>query len=234
MWTLTSKFYKSGSHPLTTFLFQNSKLLTALPDSSMIHRLTNTSTQQFNDSHFLSCTSTLMRLQKENFDSHSQKRVHPRQLKQFSPSAVHKTRKWFDPSPSPVLPLPNSFRLLLQQELHSTSDAAEKKKHQSAKLPALPLPYRPCPPRKTPSFQSSSSTIVSFVRKLQPFSSTKPPFSIIASPTLAIIRSRHTGSIPIHCSRHANHSVHHPSPKSTKLPIQKYSKSSRHENKQLN
>jgi len=139
MRTLTSKFCKSGSHPLTTFLFQNSKLLTTLLDSSMIHRLTNTSTQQFNDSHFLSCTSTLMRLQKEIFDSHSQKRVDPRQLKQFSPSAIHKTRRWSDPSPSPVLPLPNSSRLLLQQELHSTSDAAEKKL-QSAKLPALQLP----------------------------------------------------------------------------------------------
>ncbi len=149
MRTLTSKFYKSGSHPLTSFHFQNSKLLTALPDSSMIHRLTNTSTQQLNDSHFLSCTSTLMRLQKEIFDSHSQKRVHPRQLKQFSPSAVHKTRRWSDPSPSPVLPLPNSSRLLLQQELHPTSNAAEKK-HQSAKLPALQLPTSFLHPVRSP------------------------------------------------------------------------------------
>jgi hypothetical protein len=38
----------------------------------MIHRLTCTSTQQFNDSHFLSCTSTLMRFQKEILHSHSQ------------------------------------------------------------------------------------------------------------------------------------------------------------------
>jgi len=205
MRTLTSKFYKSGSHPLTTFLFQNSKLFTALRDSSMIHKLTNTSTQQFNDSHFLSCTSTLMRLQKENFDFHSQKRVHPRQLKQFSPSAVHKTRRWSDPSPSPVLPLPNFLSSTSATGAPLNLRRSEKKKHQSAKLPTLPFPYHPFPPRKTPSFQSSSSTIVSFVRKLQPFSSTKPPFSIIALPTLAIIRSRHTSSIPIHCSRHANH-----------------------------
>ncbi len=174
---------------------------------------------------------------KEIFDSHSQKRVHPRQLKQFSPSAVHKTRRWSDPSPSPLLLL-NSSRLFLQQELHSTSDAVEKKNFSqlssllSNSLPPSSIPS--VPQRRTPSFLSSISTIVSFVRKLQPFSSTKPPFSIIASPTLAIIRSRHTGSIPIHCSRHANHSVHHPSPKSTKLPIQKYSKSNHHENKGLN
>jgi len=67
---------------------------------------------------------------------------------------------------------------------------------------------------KNRSFLSSSSCIVSFVQKFR-------PFSIIASPTLAIIRSRHTGSIPIQCSRHANLSVHHPSPKSTKLPMWK-------------
>jgi hypothetical protein len=61
----------------------------------------------------------------------------------------------------------------------------------------------------------------SFVQKLQPFSRAKPPFSIIASPTLAIIRSRHTGSIPIQSSRHANLSVHHLCPNSTKLPMRK-------------
>jgi hypothetical protein len=71
-----------------------------------------------------------------------------------------------------------------------------------------------CPFSKNPSFRSFSSTFVSFVQKLQ-------QFSIIASPTLAIIRSRHTGSIPIQCSRHANLSVHHLSPKSTKLPMRK-------------
>jgi hypothetical protein len=57
---------------------------------------------------------------------------------------------------------------------------------------------------------------------------------MMASPTLAIIRGRHTSSLPIHCSRHANHPVPHSSPKSTKLPIQEYSKSSRHKNKRLN
>jgi hypothetical protein len=72
-----------------------------------------------------------------------------------------------------------------------------------------------------PSFSSFSSTIVSSVQKLQPFSHAKPPSSIIASPTLAIIRSRHTCSIPIQCSRHAKLSVHHLSPKSTKLPMRK-------------
>jgi hypothetical protein len=58
--------------PTDSFPFPKLKLLPVLPDSSMIHRLTNTSTQQFNDSHFLSCTSTLMRFQKEIVHSHSQ------------------------------------------------------------------------------------------------------------------------------------------------------------------
>jgi hypothetical protein len=74
---------------------------------------------------------------------------------------------------------------------------------------------------QNPSFGSFSSTIVSFVQKLQPFSRAKPPFSISASPTLVIIWSRHTSSIPFQCSRHANLSVHLPFPKSTKLPMRK-------------
>ncbi len=55
-----------------SFPFPKLKLLPALSDSSMIHRLTDTSTQQFNDSHFLSWTSTLMRFQKEILHSHTQ------------------------------------------------------------------------------------------------------------------------------------------------------------------
>jgi hypothetical protein len=61
-----------GLTPADNFPFPKLKLLPTLPDSSMIHRLTDTSTQQFNDSHFLSCTSTLMRFQKEILHSHSQ------------------------------------------------------------------------------------------------------------------------------------------------------------------
>jgi len=61
-----------GLTPADSFPFPKLKLLPALLDSSMIHRLTDTSTQQFNDSHFLSCTSTLMRFQKEILHFHSQ------------------------------------------------------------------------------------------------------------------------------------------------------------------
>ncbi len=52
-------------------------------------------------------------------------------------------------------------------------------------------------------------------------SRSKLPFSIIASRTLVIIRSRHSGSIPIQCSRHANFSVQHLTQKPAKLPMQK-------------
>jgi hypothetical protein len=59
--------------PTDSFPFPKLKLLPALPDSSMTHRLIDTLTPQFNDSHFLSCTSTLMRFQKkEILHSHSQ------------------------------------------------------------------------------------------------------------------------------------------------------------------
>jgi hypothetical protein len=131
--------------------------------------------------------------------------------------------------PCTILPLPNSSCLSLQQELNSTSDAMEKFLVQLSS----PSDYHPLltnvffqSPQKLSvpsnlSFPSFSSTIVSFVQKLQPFSRAKPPFSIIASPTLAIIRSRHTGSIPIQSSRHANLSVHHLCPNSTKLPMRK-------------
>ncbi len=62
-----------GLTPTDSFPFAKLKLLPALPDSLMIHRLTDTSTPQFNDSHFLSCTSTLMRfLKKTILHSHSQ------------------------------------------------------------------------------------------------------------------------------------------------------------------
>jgi hypothetical protein len=56
-----------GFTPTYNFPSPKLKLLPALPDSSMIHRLTDTSTQQFDDSHFLSCASTLMRLLKKFF-----------------------------------------------------------------------------------------------------------------------------------------------------------------------
>jgi hypothetical protein len=56
-----------GLTPTDNFPFPKLKLLLVLLDSSMIHRLTDTSTQQFNDSHFLSCTSTLMQFQKKFF-----------------------------------------------------------------------------------------------------------------------------------------------------------------------
>jgi hypothetical protein len=59
-------FYKSLT-PADSFPFPQLKLFPALPDFTMTHRLTDTSTQQFNDSHFLSCTFTLMRFQKPFF-----------------------------------------------------------------------------------------------------------------------------------------------------------------------
>jgi hypothetical protein len=58
------------------------------------------------------------------------KYVHPRQLKQFLPSAIHK-KKEEGPivPPCTVLPLPNSSCLFLQQELNSTSDAAKNSQY---------------------------------------------------------------------------------------------------------
>ncbi len=66
MRTLTSTFCRSSSHPLITFHAQHSELFTVLLDSLIIHRLSNTSTQQFDNSRPLSCTSIQMRSQKEN------------------------------------------------------------------------------------------------------------------------------------------------------------------------
>jgi hypothetical protein len=119
-----------------------------------------------------------------------------------------------------ALPFPNSSCLLQQHELNSTSDAAEKfsvpAKLLSTRL-LIPLlttvfPFFPknCPFSFGLSYRSVSSTFVSFVQKLQPYTSARPPSSIITSPTLAIIRSRH-----------ANLLIHHLPPKSTKLPMWK-------------
>jgi len=66
MRTLTSTFCRSSSHPLITFHAHHSELLIVLLDSSIIQRLSNTSTQQFDNSRPLSCISIQMRSQKEN------------------------------------------------------------------------------------------------------------------------------------------------------------------------
>jgi hypothetical protein len=67
MWTLASMFHRSISHLLTVQHLQDSNWLPALPDSLTIQRLTDTTTQQFNNTHFRSCISTLMQFQKKFF-----------------------------------------------------------------------------------------------------------------------------------------------------------------------
>jgi hypothetical protein len=125
MWTLASMFYKSVSHPLTAFHFQNSNcfLLSLIPQW-----FTNWQTHRHNNSMTHTSYHVLPHWCdfKRNFSFSFTKYVHPRQLKQFLPSAVHKKKeKSLIVSPCNVLPLPNSSCLFLQQELNSTSDAAE-------------------------------------------------------------------------------------------------------------
>ncbi len=122
-------FHRSISHLLTAQHLQDSNWLPALPDSLTIQRLTDTMTQQFNNTHFRSCISTLMQFQRNSSFLFTEY-VHPRKLKQFLPLEVH-TKK----EEGPMVPqyivfiLLNSSRLLLQQELNYTSDAAENLKH---------------------------------------------------------------------------------------------------------
>jgi hypothetical protein len=118
-----------GLTPTDSFPFPKLKLLPALPDSSMIHRLTDASTQQFNDSHFLSCTSTLMRLQKKFFILIHKICTSSTAQAILAISNWQKERRGSDRSSCTVLPLPNSSCLFLQQELNSTSDAAENSQY---------------------------------------------------------------------------------------------------------
>jgi hypothetical protein len=67
-WRLCST---NRSHTTDNFPSPKLKLFPALPDSSMIHRLTNTSTQQFNDSLPIMCFHTDA-TSKEILHSHSQ------------------------------------------------------------------------------------------------------------------------------------------------------------------
>jgi hypothetical protein len=57
---------RSISHQLTVQHLQDSNWLPALPDPLTIHRLTDPTTQQFNDTHFLSCISTLIQFQRNS------------------------------------------------------------------------------------------------------------------------------------------------------------------------
>ncbi len=129
MWTLASMFYKSVSHPLTAFHFQNSNcfLLSLIPQwftDWQTHRHSNSTTHI--SYHVLPHWCDFKRNSSFSFTEC----VHPRQLKQFLPSAVHK-KKEEGPivPPCTVLPLPNSSCLFLQQELNSTSDVAENSQY---------------------------------------------------------------------------------------------------------
>ncbi len=218
-----------GLTPADSFPFPKLKLLPALPDYSMTHKQTDTSTQQFSNSHFLSCSSTLMQFQKKflifihrictSSTAQAILAINSSQKKKRVRSFPH------------VLSSLSLIPLVYLCNRSSTLPHTQRKILSIAKLFSTELlllstllsssPLQKLSVLRNPSFRSFSSTIVSFVQKLQPFSRAKPPFSIIASSTLAIIRSRHTGSIPFQCSRHANLSVHLPSPKSTKLPMRK-------------
>ncbi len=122
-------FHRSISHLLTVQHLQDSNWLLALPDSLTIQRLTDTMTQQFNNTHFQSCISTLMQFQRNSSFLFTEY-VHPRKLKQFLPLEVHTQKE-----EGPMVPqyvvfiLLNSSRLLLQQELNYTSDVAKNLKH---------------------------------------------------------------------------------------------------------
>ncbi len=87
MWTLASMFHISISHLLTVQHLQDSNWLPTPPDSLTIQRLTDTMTQQFNNTHFRSCISILMQFQKK-FSFLFTEYVHPRNLKQFLPLKV--------------------------------------------------------------------------------------------------------------------------------------------------
>jgi hypothetical protein len=196
----------------------------------MIHRLTDTSTQQFNDSHFLSCTSTLMRFQKEFFILIYRICTSSTAQAILAINNSQKNKKRVRSFPH-VLSSLSLIPLVYLCNRSSTLARTQRKILSIAKLFSTELLllstllssslFQKISVMQNPSFGSFSSTIVSFVQKLQPFSRAKPPFSISASPTLVIIWSRHTSSIPFQCSRHANLSVHLPFPKSTKLPMRK-------------
>ncbi len=99
-------------------------------------------------------------------------------------------------------------------------------KLRSTELPLFLLPlHTSLPPKKRilPSKTTFLIFLLNAVRCIQKLLlyAPKPPFSIIASPTLIIIRSHHTDSIPIQCNRHADLSVQHLTPETTKLPMQK-------------
>jgi len=93
MWTLASKFYKSVSHPLTTFHFQNSNcsLLSLIP-----RWFTNWQTHQHSNSTTHTSYHVLPHwcdFKKINSSFSFTECVHPRQFKQFLPSSVHKKKK---------------------------------------------------------------------------------------------------------------------------------------------
>ncbi len=86
-----------------------------------------------------------------------------------------------------------------------------------------------------PKFSPFSKTDILIISSRLPWVTSRsfsnspvPPLSIIASPTSIIIRSRHSSSILIQRSRHANFAVQHLTPNPAKLPMQKWWKSSRH------
>jgi hypothetical protein len=106
-----------GLTPTDSFPFPKLKLLPALPDSSMIHRLTDTSTQQFNDSHFLSCTSTLMRFQKKFFILIHRICTSSTAQAILAISSSQKERRGSDCSPMYCPPSPHYCLLLISQKI---------------------------------------------------------------------------------------------------------------------
>jgi len=111
---------------MTAQHFQDSNWRPALPDPLTIQRLTDTTTQQFNNTHFQSCISTLIQFQ--GFSSFLFiEYVHPQKLKQFWSLEVHTKKKRVLMVPQHIVfILLDSSHSVQQQELYYTSDAAEK------------------------------------------------------------------------------------------------------------
>jgi len=106
MRTLASTFCESVSHPLTTFHFQNSNcfllsLITQWFTDRQTHRHNNSATHT--SYHVLPHWCNFKGNSSFSFTEY----VHPRQLKQFLPSTIHKkTRRRSDRSPMYCPPSP--------------------------------------------------------------------------------------------------------------------------------
>jgi hypothetical protein len=123
LWTLVSMFFKSISPLLTPQHLQNSSMPCWSLWSSTIQRLTNTTTQQWHNTHLLSYTSTLMRFkEKEALVSYSQN-IHIPEGTSVSSSKF--TKKGSLKVPRFLASSLSRPSILLQQKLNYPSNVAE-------------------------------------------------------------------------------------------------------------